>query len=246
MSVGGGAGSGESSPALQVSSVRDRLRAIVGEARAWNTTSQIEPPSSEIELGEYPPSAASGVGQTGAPDVTADSLRRFRAAPPFATCPHCDRASCVRCKVPAHRLVTCADVEVGGESAALTTAFVAATSKKCPQCSFAITHSHGHACHHIIPGTGCPNCGTHFCYRCLRRGTSGRVCGCRLFCDTEGILANVDTFPYPADRRCGCTFCSVCRPGTPCAQCDGRCVVCLGLVPPGPTSAMDIETWRLP
>ncbi|EGB01950.1 hypothetical protein AURANDRAFT_69336, partial [Aureococcus anophagefferens] len=100
-----------------------------------------------------------------------DSLRgRIEAEPPFATCPYCERASCVRCKVPAHRLVQCSDVATGGDGDALTAAFVSATSKACPRCGFRITHSHGHACHHIKPGSGCPNCGHHFCYACLAPG----------------------------------------------------------------------------
>ena len=28
--------------------------------------------------------------------------------------------------------------------------------------------------------------------------------------------------------------CDVCQPGKPCEQCSGSCIVCLGLVPPGP------------
>ena len=174
-----------------------------------------------------------------------DSLRgRIEAEPPFATCPYCERASCVRCKVPAHRLVQCSDVATGGDGDALTAAFVSATSKACPRCGFRITHSHGHACHHIKPGSGCPNCGHHFCYACLAPGTSGSVCGCRLFCSNDGILDHVALAPYPRDARCGCTFCNVCRPNAPCEQCTGRCVVCLGIVPPGPSSVDDIEGWR--
>jgi len=170
---------------------------------------------------------------------------RFETMLPFATCPYCERASCVRCRVPAHRLVSCADVQNGdADQLALTNAFVKATSKPCPRCSFRITHSHGHACHHIQPGTGCPNCGNHFCYRCLRKGTSGSVCGCRLFCDNDDVLAHIQLEPYPCDSRCGCTFCSTCDEGKPCEQCTGGCVVCLGIVPRGPTSAAAIASWK--
>ena len=130
-----------------------------------------------------------------------------------------------------------------GPDTSSTAAFVEATSKPCPQCSFRITHYHGHACHHIKPGTGCPNCGTHFCYRCLQRGTSGSVCGCRLFCVNEDIERHVALVPFPHDTRCGCTFCSDCRPGAPCSQCNGGCVVCRGVVPPGPSSADEIDSW---
>jgi hypothetical protein len=109
-------------------------------------------------------------------------------------------------------------------------------SQACPNCGFRISHFHGHACHHIKPGSGCPNCGTHFCYNCLRRGTSGAACGCRLYCQNDGILAHLAAAPYPRDARCGCPICPDCRPGAECAQCDGSCVVCRGAVPPGPKS----------
>ena len=166
----------------------------------------------------------------------------FEGPPPFVACPHCNRRSCVRCRVPAHSLLTCEQVKDGPDPTA-TMAFVEATSKPCPQCAFRITHCHGHACHHIKPGTGCLNCGTHFCYACLSRGTSGSVCGCRLFCSNDGVEDHVALRPYPRDTRCGCTFCSDCRPGRPCSQCNGGCVVCRGVVPPGPASADEIDAW---
>ena len=47
--------------------------------------------------------------------------------------------------------------------------------------------------------------------------------------------------PYPHDSRCGCPICPDCRYQQPCgglgysgSSCDGSCVVCTGLVPPGP------------
>jgi len=84
----------------------------------------------------------------------------FSSCTPFAHCPYCARPSCVRCKTAAHPAVACADTQ---DEAKLTFAFVDATSKPCPQCALRVTHSHGHACHHIRPGSGCPNCATHFC-----------------------------------------------------------------------------------
>ena len=41
--------------------------------------------------------------------------------------------------------------------------------------------------------------------------------------------------PFPRDSRCGCPICPDCRRETPCAGCNGDCVVCQGVVPPGPT-----------
>ena len=173
-----------------------------------------------------------------------DSLfqrRKFADVPPWASCPFCARDSCVRCNVPAHPLAACG----ASPDETATRAFIRATSKACPQCSMRITHSHGHACHHIMPGRGCPNCGTHFCYKCLRRGTSGAACGCLLFCQNDGVRDHIQTHPYPSDARCGCTFCSQCRLGSPCEQCDGGCVVCRGTVPPGPSDATQVATWKL-
>lgn len=173
----------------------------------------------------------------------ADLEASFNGSPPFVTCPWCSRSSCVRCKTPAHSLLSCSEVKNGGHSILETNALVEATSKPCPQCNFRITHHHGHACHHIRPGTGCPNCGTHFCYRCLKRGSSGLNCGCRLFCRSNDIIMFISKRPYPHDTRCGCPLCPDCRPGVPCSQCTGGCVVCRGDVPPGPISAAQIESW---
>ena len=39
--------------------------------------------------------------------------------------------------------------------------------KQCPGCGIGILRERGHHCHHVAPGTGCPGCGTHFCYACL-------------------------------------------------------------------------------
>ena len=167
----------------------------------------------------------------------------FEGDPPFVTCIYCERQSCVRCKVPAHPLLTCEEVHKGASSQA-TNAFIEATSKACPTCSFRITHYHGHACHHILPGTGCPNCGTHFCYTCRRKGTSGSSCGCRLFCNSADIQANLVLTPFPHDRRCSCPICPDCKPGQPCNQCSGGCVVCRGVVPPAPRDAKDVATWN--
>jgi len=92
--------------------------------------------------------------------------------------------------------------------------------KRCPGpgCGVPIQHARGHHCHHIKPGTGCPQCGTHFCYACLRIYLPGesrlRPCanGCPLFCS----------------ERCDCVDCVDCAPGRPCADCDndGRCWTC--------------------
>jgi len=203
-------------------------------------------------------------------------------------CPFCDEASCVRCKILFHGALTCSEVqdieaerasgagggaEGGGrEKSGLSMELIRATSKPCPSCSMSISHYHGHACHHIAPGTGCVNCGYHFCFSCgqpagpaIPAGSSG--CSCPIFCINDDILSNIKNLPIPHDTRCGCVFCPDCkctilptaswdkRRGAkqpqggnadksdqevagegmtvvphPCAQCDGTCVVCIGLV----------------
>ena len=53
-------------------------------------------------------------------------------------------------------------------------------------------------------------------------------------CKMDGIQNFIDdSSGYPIDRRCSCPICPDCRPDRPCEICDGRCVVCEGLVPPG-------------
>ena len=110
-------------------------------------------------------------------------------------------------------------------------------------------------------GGGCPRCHTHYCYACLataaeneRERGARQACRCKVgrwgtFCQTAAIVEHLVEEPYPHDSRCGCPICPDCRPGVPCggatvtasggvrtgdAGCDGSCVVCLGLVPPGP------------
>ena len=205
-------------------------------------------------------------------------------------CPFCDRASCVRCKIPFHGALSCYEVEEmgaeravgageggggGREKSGLSMELIRATSKPCPSCSMSISHYHGHACHHIAPGTGCVNCGYHFCFSCgqpagpaIPAGSSG--CSCPAYCINDHVLSNIKKLPIPHDTRCGCVFCPDCkctilppaatwkkhdkakrpRGGNfeisekvatgkgmtvvphPCAQCDGTCVVCTGLVTP--------------
>jgi len=163
--------------------------------------------------------------------------------PPLVSCPHCQHRWDPSRDAPDAR---------GGRGdrsfdERASTAFIALTSKRCPnpRCSQRISHFHGHACHHIAPATdGCPSCHQHFCYVCLRaHGRPGgqgysrnRACPHgSSFCKNEQIFEHLVLLPYPYDRRCGCPICSLCQAGRPCAQCDGRCVVCQGLVPPGPS-----------
>lgn len=126
-----------------------------------------------------------------------------------------------------------------------TEAFIELTTRACPNraCRQRISHFHGHGCHHISPASdGCPHCHTHFCYICGRAhghpgGGYERNRLCRhgsSYCSDTNMEANLVMTPVPHDRRCGCVICSHCRPRRPCSQCDGQCVVCRGIVPPGP------------
>jgi len=130
-----------------------------------------------------------------------------------------------------------------GPSTTATDAYIGATSRRCPNCDVPVTKWHGHSCHHISPQTnGCPNCHQHFCYVCLHKhGRPGErafhsECAHRqTFCRLDDIGLHLGMEPYPHDVRCGCPICPDCRRGVPCELCDGGCVVCRGLVPPGPT-----------
>jgi hypothetical protein len=112
--------------------------------------------------------------------------------------------------------------------------------KRCPgttrgsaPCGAPIQHARGHHCHHISPGTGCTQCGTHFCYACLRvyQPGEGRVhCpnGCPVFC-TEA---------------CDCPDCVDCAPGRPCDLCDNSgsgCWACHPARRPGAAPAEPLE-----
>ena len=201
----------------------------------------------------------------GALSAVRAATRPAAAAAEWVVCPHCT-----------HRWDQLRDVEDPRAAAGDRTfderasaALIELTSKKCPnpRCSQRITHWQGHACHHIAPATnGCPACHLHFCYVCLRpHGTPGggyrRNPLCRhgsSFCSNANIEQHLVMRPYPHDRRCGCQICSLCRPGRPCEQCSGHCVVCTGAVQPGPSvvsaaALADLErtrpwrwTWRPP
>lgn len=149
--------------------------------------------------------------------------------------------------------------------------YILATTKNCPTCQFGVTRYHGHSCHHISPGTGCPNCHHHFCYVCLSSGEQntaerGYVAACNCtwqprfdylgdgiaranwssYCKDEITEANISyDRGTPYDNRCGCFFCPECRRGRPCPDCHGTCVVCLGLVKSGPTELYrpDMGLW---
>ena len=162
-----------------------------------------------------------------------------KEAPTKFKCVFCNTAHCSRCKRQWHPYnLDCKAAH--REKFDVTERNIQATTKGCPKCGQRVTHWHGHACHHIAPGTGCPNCKTHFCYGCGTAGkSSNSYCAsqpkCRTYCISDRDIKNylVTTSGYPVDTRCGCGICSDCRPGKPCKFCSGSCVVCKGYVKHG-------------
>eukprot|EP00930_Biecheleria_cincta_P008294 TRINITY_DN10970_c0_g1_i1.p1 TRINITY_DN10970_c0_g1~~TRINITY_DN10970_c0_g1_i1.p1 ORF type:complete len:843 (-),score=82.33 TRINITY_DN10970_c0_g1_i1:311-2788(-) len=166
---------------------------------------------------------------------------------PRFECEHCGMHQCARCKVLWHGALSCDEVssmqgsaDAGGQTSTADSRLIEVTSKPCPQCGVRISHYHGHACHHIRPGTGCLNCGHHFCYGCLQPGRGCRACS--VYCREDRLDSYIVASPYPHDTRCGCPICPDCQQGLPCPQCDGTCVVCTGKVPPGKMTALAPET----
>ena len=178
------------------------------------------------------------------------------AGEPFG-CPWCQKTLCARCHEPWSNktgghyntsVKSCSAAARSIQEDDASAALINATSKSCPSCGYRTSHFHGHACHHISPDTnGCPRCHTHWCFRCgstdkqntAERGSRGR-CQCAgrswsTFCSSNNIAEHMVMEPYPHDGRCGCPICPQCRPGRPCEQCSGDCVVCRGVVEPGPT-----------
>jgi hypothetical protein len=195
-------------------------------------------------------------GQDDGSPFTQD-IGEFRTNSKFQ-CGYCDTSMCVDCNSdgapePWHEGETCPQAAARrstglNDNLMETARLTRLTTKKCPSCSFAVSHWHGHACHHIAPITGCPGCGTHYCYSCEttsdnNQGHCGSNPRCSLFCNDHDIVNNIDiTSGWPVDRRCGCQMCPDCRPGVGCPACSrgGRgCVVCKGLVPPGSMAAIN-------
>lgn len=77
--------------------------------------------------------------------------------------------------------------------------------KSCPKCNILTIHYKYHGCHHILPKTGCPNCGLHYCYACLTPKWPCKVVTCKITCSP----------------RCDCPLCPDCTPGEKCTQCSG-------------------------
>ena len=186
-----------------------------------------------------------------------DDSVRSRSKRAVCANPKCNCSFCMSCLVPWHKGMTCTEyVTTCSTSDQLSQRFIAATSKPCPACSTPFTHYHGHSCHHISPagatGGGCPSCHVHFCYACLSTEHENRTqrgdrkaCRCpkgkwSTYCESVDIEKYLVDDPYPHDMRCGCPICPDCSFGNPCggrgssSGCDGSCVVCLGMVAPGP------------
>ena len=155
-------------------------------------------------------------------------------------CVWCNTKMCIECKRAHHPYERdCSKAATANQT--LTEAVILATTKPCPHCGFKTSHYHGHSCHHIAPGTGCPQCHKHWCYSCGKKAPSSHNSGycpssprCKLNCRNRHINDHLDTSNgWPIDQRCGCPICPDCRPNRPCNHCSGSCVVCKGLVPHG-------------
>ena len=189
----------------------------------------------------------------------------IEAADKSFSCSNCSVEMCRVCRiegVPAkwHKGETCAAAEASRKKSADADGLrIQAYSKPCPNCNVLGQHFHGHHCHHISPGTGCPQCRTHYCYGCAAYTVQGRkIIGPRsedgsgncqknqrhtLYCNFLFLDNNIDkSNGWPLDARCGCAICPFCRPGIKCSTCPGTCVVCRGLHPPGePVEGSELE-----
>lgn len=122
---------------------------------------------------------------------------------PTEKCASCHTPVCVACGTVAHSPISC---DENMERIAAQAWMLDNHAKQCPACGISILHYRDHGCHHIMPGSGCPNCSHHFCYACLGPFPCKQ---CSLFCNDQ----------------CGCPACPDCAPGARCSACSG-CHVC--------------------
>jgi len=113
-------------------------------------------------------------------------------------CPMCHKSSCLLCGVqPYHHGLTCnqyAARQTGGRRGAksekgLLKWMLKTGSKQCPTCKMAISKqsiegqgNQYRECHKML----CRNCGTRFCFKCLKVLTSTFSCGCSI--DRHGFI----------------------------------------------------------
>lgn len=172
---------------------------------------------------------------------TDGTLVSFTCACGAQICASCEKQTTLAAVT--HEGKTCAEFRAATESPVAATETVMPTEdfKRCPICGEGITHYRGHACHHMVPGRGCPTCAsrglsTHFCSVCLDPWPHTNRPPCPLYCS-------------PA---CDCPDCPDCigpdamtgTPARPCSQCSGAtsgCRVCAGI---NVRSATVIESWR--
>lgn len=129
--LGSGGGAGPASPAK--SAKLRPIRHVLNARKLFSRLTEAKTDEEVVHVGHVELTAQEDPLVASDGDVSLSLRRRIEASPPFATCPYCERDSCVRCKVPAHSLVTCAEVASGSADASLTATFVNATSKGCPR-----------------------------------------------------------------------------------------------------------------
>ena len=101
-------------------------------------------------------------------------------------------------------------------------AFIAGSTRPCPQCGFRISRFWGHGCHHIV----CTHCKYHWCYGCGSEWGRGHVGGCNVDCREAMVAARIarnarsatapadsDGVPSAANAACGCPPCPDCKTG---------------------------------
>jgi hypothetical protein len=171
----------------------------------------------------YCPAAACGAMMV----VEPDAVTRSRAAGgALKRCAACPTTFCLGCSAtPFHEGASCeahaAHLARHAGTDTATAAFIQQTTRPCPGCGLRVTHYRGHACHHISPGRGCPQCATHWCFRC---GAAAPTPPHR--CEAPSCVGHLF-----CDDTCTCPDCPVCKPGQPCtgaAGCnnDRRCRSC--------------------
>lgn len=126
-----------------------------------------------------------------------DDVTRFK-------CTMCKKASCVRCKAqPYHRGMTCEEykkqkqsrkrgregTETDDGTAAMQKWMEETGTKQCPKCQMGVSKqdiskqgSQKSECHKML----CRNCGTRFCFKCLKELTDVFTCGCSI--DLHGFV----------------------------------------------------------
>eukprot|EP00939_MAST-03C_sp_MAST-3C-sp1_P005049 g5049.t1 len=172
-----------------------------------------------------------------------------RLEPDVLKCENCRITMCNKCNLEAHGDLSCEDALAkhnGQTNKSRSYRLVNPTAKACPACNYAgLIHYQGHECHHVTCPTTMGGCGRKVCVACLKVGGGCDCSGIHCSNDIQDIIDKSEEGGQAHMRGCGCCFCPDCsvnkatgRP-EPCQFCSGNCMVCTGLVPPGPKQLDD-------